>query len=347
MKILRIIKKQAPHKPSNSEISKKINLFLQKPSQTLTLKESRQMKSLLRHLKARLKHSYFKGLCKFKYDQSNLLNIVKTYTSNHRPSVGESICRFLIRYCYDTSTLLSHRYTKEYICYKHLTQHVVDKIVNWALIKGKDNKSGLSENTIHTYISYIKASLRHAFGLALINHPKRIATKNYPSFKNEKYILRTFPSTVQAFANSDLVPYRKSDKSLLNNYTTLGIILIEETVQRGGYIKFIKASLPKGWTKQLDKNRNNFVNLIDAKGRSRASFEYRPSFGANIYIHTRFLISPDYRTIFDHVTNEEISITTLANESDFYKIRHKAEEIATTWLNQNYPNWQSPAAYWD
>ena len=201
MKTLRIIKTQGPHKPSTSEISKKVNLFLNKPSERLSLKELRQIKSLLRYLRARVKHSYFEGLCQFKYDRSNLLDIIKPseeyYKSNYHLHSAESARRFLIRYCNDTS---KYRYTKEYICYEDLTQEVVEKIVDWALMRGKCNNSGMRIAAIHTYISYIIASLRHASRLGLINYqvsislfflcyhqpPEDIAVEKLKNYKSTK-----------------------------------------------------------------------------------------------------------------------------------------------------------------
>lgn len=208
MKTLKIIKKQGPHRPSTSEISKKVNLFLNKPSERLSLKELRQIKSLLRYLRARLKHSYFEGLCQFKYDNSNLLDIIKPskeYDRRHQ-HLGESVSKFLIRYCNDTSTLLTNIYTEEYICYKYVTQDVVYKIVDWALTRGRGNKSGMTKATIYTYISYIRVALKHALDSGRINDERPLEYLSFNSLHQrleDKAIYRPRPTfRKQALKNS-------------------------------------------------------------------------------------------------------------------------------------------------
>lgn len=160
MKTSRLIKKQGPHKPSNSEISKKINWFLEKERSVLNPKEQKRARSLIRELRNRYREEYTKGVLNFYDDNNNLLNMLKIGCKNRMQSYQHAVrsaIKLLTQYSASTS---KYRYTKEYIFYKDITPAMIQNIADWI-----SEIKRFSPNTIRMYLAIIRVSLKNDYHL--------------------------------------------------------------------------------------------------------------------------------------------------------------------------------------
>lgn len=116
------------------------------------------------------------------------------------------------------------------------------------------------------------------------------------------------------------------------------------------------ATLPAGWKSVADEDF--WVNLIDENGCDRGSYIYTSTGNNFIDLKTRFYLSvefdPDdstkalrYVWVKDRGTNGRVvfSSGTCASE-DSYKI-NILNLKAKNFLNEHYPDWENPSAYWD
>lgn len=128
---------------------------------------------------------------------------------------------------------------------------------------------------------------------------------------------------------------------------------------------FVKVQLPEGWRKERT-DHSMWSNLLDAKGRKRASIFYKAAFydldahiGLNAFhtIDTEFLAEDGFRIEYgEHAyvqyvvkdadgkacfTSERLPEDHGYMESD--KVRAQCKE----WLNEHRPQWGDPLAYWD
>lgn len=147
---------------------------------------------------------------------------------------------------------------------------------------------------------------------------------------------------------------------------------------------FQRVELPKGWKKEADEHPL-WSKLVDDKGRERASiFFYAgkslgPHFNLTLSLHSgvsvdssfpekiigrsaymllscRFEVSFDY----DRFDKENVGVANVtdsgevvhatepifANGEARYDVSDKANKIALEWLDENYPDWRNPGAYW-
>ncbi len=119
---------------------------------------------------------------------------------------------------------------------------------------------------------------------------------------------------------------------------------------------FMQAELPPGWTKVASEHSMH-SKLIDENGCERASVFYKAAFydrRADITFNRRFSIAVDYATrgsnLFNrvYVVDRGSEITTLGSyKPGAYADEDALREQAKAWLNEKYPNWQDPLAYWD
>lgn len=122
------------------------------------------------------------------------------------------------------------------------------------------------------------------------------------------------------------------------------------------YVEF-----PQGW-KKVVTDHSMWSDLVDDKGRVRASIFYKAAFydrSAHMDISTRFRVSRDY----DLQNKENVAVTCVTDDGKVvyttepiqlpkdtkqkYEITDQAENIAIKWLDEHYPDWQNPGAYWD
>jgi hypothetical protein len=122
---------------------------------------------------------------------------------------------------------------------------------------------------------------------------------------------------------------------------------------------FQYVELPTGW-KRVPTDHSMWSDLVDEKGRKRAGIFYKAAFydrKAALSLNTRFTVSRDYERkgeIVSRVKDGEKIVfeTAPVPEAEKYtdewsKQCSDAEASCRTWLDERYPNWRSPAAYWD
>lgn len=117
---------------------------------------------------------------------------------------------------------------------------------------------------------------------------------------------------------------------------------------------FVNVKFPPGW-KKVPSESAYWTDLIDDKGRKRASIFYKAAFydrHSIIHPEQRFRQNTEYS---DEENTRTVTIT------DSGKVIHTVgvcslydrdsmdliDSQADAWLKQNYPDWRNPAAYWD
>jgi len=134
---------------------------------------------------------------------------------------------------------------------------------------------------------------------------------------------------------------------------------------------FIEAKLPAGWQK-VPTDHSMWVDVVDEKGRKRLSVFYKAAFydrSAHMSCCWRFSYSKDYSDGQDYrnssrfvvrdgqtviFTTDTLSCVGDDEDRDWQIDWQIAERVDTelgakaeAWLNEHYPDWQSPLAYWD
>jgi hypothetical protein len=153
--------------------------------------------------------------------------------------------------------------------------------------------------------------------------------------------------------------YSTSPKEYLES---LGFVFGEEADEL-----FINVKFPEGW-KIEPTDHSMWSDLVDDKGRNRAGIFYKAAFydrNAHFDLNRRYSYSEVYDHMEDYIPNTmqyfvrddgdngKILYETEAvpykekYEGDFWDIQNACEQQAINWLNENYPEWESPLAYWD
>lgn len=124
---------------------------------------------------------------------------------------------------------------------------------------------------------------------------------------------------------------------------------------------FCEAKLPQGWKKQAT-DHSMHSDLIDEKGRKRAGIFYKAAFydrSAHMSATHRFRLDSYSRFPYGSGKSQSVALdsdgtvlfeSAVYNEEDFeksYEAIDKADAEAKAWLNENWPNWEDPSAYWD
>jgi hypothetical protein len=122
---------------------------------------------------------------------------------------------------------------------------------------------------------------------------------------------------------------------------------------------FVNCTLPEGWRKAgTDHSRHS--NLVDDKGRVRASIFYTAAFydrSADVSFVRRYYTSARHNeteTTYNYVvkstsSGEDGTVVFDAGprgKKDYDK-EDSAYEQCVAWLNANRPDWNNPLAYWD
>lgn len=128
---------------------------------------------------------------------------------------------------------------------------------------------------------------------------------------------------------------------------------------------FIACTLPTGWHKE-GTGYSMWSTLKDDKGRNRASIGYKAAFydrWASFSLSRRFSctsrpLDGDYAAPYESIPYEGV---VCDGEQVIYKtdpvmpteelpgrsIREMQKLHIVQWLNERYPDWESPFAYWD
>jgi len=162
----------------------------------------------------------------------------------------------------------------------------------------------------------------------------------------------------RSFIESDTLPSRMSCSDL-----DVNAILQAAGVKFCGIVKddpiFQYVELPQGW-KKVATEESRWSKLLDDKDRDRASIFYKAAFydrSAYLTLSFRFRFRPDYDqqdkgiAVARVVDCGKVVYTTeliaLPGGSERYSLINQVNQMAIDWLNQNYPDWQNPGAYWD
>lgn len=142
---------------------------------------------------------------------------------------------------------------------------------------------------------------------------------------------------------------------------------------------FVAVQLPEGW-KKVPTEHSMGSNLLDDRGRKRASIFYKAAFydrSAFISLTRRFSYSvdpvcgwddPDYKKHEWHcivtdcgeiiwASDKRVEPEPEYSQSDVNEERlawldwsdrkARLRKLGLAWLEEHYPNWEDPLAYWD
>ena len=118
---------------------------------------------------------------------------------------------------------------------------------------------------------------------------------------------------------------------------------------------FVQCELPTGWTKR-GTDHSMHSDLLDDQGRKRAGIFYKAAFydrRADMHMTTRF----DYTLFRDGsradymrcvVTDgDAVALDVGEWKRGDYEQCDKLEATCKEWLNEKYPEWKNPLAYWE
>lgn len=119
--------------------------------------------------------------------------------------------------------------------------------------------------------------------------------------------------------------------------------------------------LPPGW-KKVPTDHSMWSNLVDDKGRKRASIFYKAAFydrSAHIGAKRRYNYRIDYdkldagiaQAVVTDGGNEIHRTSAVEFVNDDSRARYDSQDSAhgeaKAWLAEHYPDWENAAAYWD
>ena len=134
---------------------------------------------------------------------------------------------------------------------------------------------------------------------------------------------------------------------------------------------FTYVELPAGWTKRSTGHAMWWSDLVDDKGRKRASIFYKAAFydrsahgSALPRYRTDSYYNDDHDTVAvcrvldqDVVLFESERLEMKTNDERYgsrfdapVKVESKRDIVGrqcVAWLDEHYPDWKNPAAYWD
>lgn len=167
--------------------------------------------------------------------------------------------------------------------------------------------------------------------------------------------------------NSEVLP-KKINSGTREQFEQMGIVFGEDADDL-----FVYVTLPEGWKKQ-PTDHDMWSKLVDERGRERASIFYKAAFydrGAHLNITRRFSYSYRPALGYDHPDHRKggwVGVVTdcdnviwqtaeLEPEPEYQADREawlvwcdkrgKLTQEARRWLEANYPEWESPLAYWE
>ncbi len=127
---------------------------------------------------------------------------------------------------------------------------------------------------------------------------------------------------------------------------------------------FVNVKFPAGWRKKPTEH-SMWSEIIDDNGRKRGSIFYKAAFydrHAHAYLERRFSVVEDYGSEFRTVLIQDAcgkvqkSIPGLElpdwngdreTARNVYAAIEEARNSLAAWLDEAFPDWKSPHAYWD
>jgi len=127
---------------------------------------------------------------------------------------------------------------------------------------------------------------------------------------------------------------------------------------------FNDVQFPEGWTKTPTEH-SMWSDLLDEQGRKRGSIFYKAAFydrSAHMSLNHKMSYSPVYEHHDGYVENgiqyfvsdgkdilyeTELVMVEKKYEGDYWKLDDAASANVVQWLEDNYPDYKNPLAYWD
>jgi hypothetical protein len=131
---------------------------------------------------------------------------------------------------------------------------------------------------------------------------------------------------------------------------------------------FVDVTLPAGWKKQAT-DHSMYSDLVDDKGRKRASIFYKAAFydrRADLYLVRRYSVdnhlpcdaqgnTAEYgkhthvRTVVKDgdAILESFEIRSKEYSRENYDLAEQHRKDACAWLTERFPQWEDTTAYWD
>ena len=118
---------------------------------------------------------------------------------------------------------------------------------------------------------------------------------------------------------------------------------------------FVHCELPKGW-KKVATGHSMHSHVLDEQSRKRAGIFYKAAFydrHADITMLSRYTLRVFRKPAMEIeaevcavVDTDAILFETEVYESADYMAYDAARMLCRLWLDDKYPDWQSPLAYW-
>jgi hypothetical protein len=190
------------------------------------------------------------------------------------------------------------------------------------------------------------------FGMALVLGPSTAIERQEAEGQMELVEADVLPSEGLTWSG-----YKRSgDDSLVRKPCENPIPAIEILGEVDGDPLFVQVKLPEGWEKRAAPDHSMWSYLYDANGRQRAAIFYKAAFydrKATLSPTTRYLTKDVYKNPKEYqgpVKVEVVDGDTVLFETDFEDDHWRkggAADQARAWLDEHYPDWKNPAAYWD
>jgi hypothetical protein len=189
-------------------------------------------------------------------------------------------------------------------------------------------------------------------------------TKNTENFPDWSWVMGGNPAAIErqeAEGQKELIdslqlPKRCNSPIGINaaeQYSKMGIKVF--TGSKGDDL-FMGVKLPKGWEKRAT-DHSMWNNLVDDKGRTRATFFYKAAFydrDAFINFQTRYQSTCKYLTEKDEKGRNKSYYVVTDGDIELYvagfydgKNHEELTKMCEEYLNTNYPDWKNINAYWD
>jgi hypothetical protein len=171
---------------------------------------------------------------------------------------------------------------------------------------------------------------------------------------------------VAAITPGGIESQEKAGQTTLVNLNILPKECPKEQLEKLGFVFignhddiFYKVEMPVGW-KKVPTDHSMWSDLIDDKGRKRASIFYKAAFydrSAHMRLNRRFNVSRNYNLKDNElqfqvtdcesvVFQTEIIKTTTKYDETYNKIESTLRKEAANWLLSRYPDSDDVLAYW-
>ena len=163
-----------------------------------------------------------------------------------------------------------------------------------------------------------------------------------------------------SFVQSTTLPTRHMDgEHKVKDVLEAAGVKFGEVVEGDDLFQYVE--LPEGWEKK-PTDHSMWSHLVDDKGRVRASIFYKAAFydrGAHINLERRYSCGLNYERCQTH--NESLAeardgggvifstkpVARPDGYENYQPLENAAEKEVKDWLNEHFPDWTDPGAYWD